>query len=133
MSRPTRLQWLIIWPTLLVSAHIWLELDASAILPPHPQAAVKPPVSAQIKEVDNGTERSLGKGWTIVPNPDYDALAKQNGAISSVYPCEPQQRAWGLPGYLRPALENHRMALVFTILLMGSLLVWQAKGKKATK
>lgn len=136
MRRPTRLQWCIIWPTLLVSAHIWLELDASAILPPRSVSKKAP--RAQKPEVVDGMRmeaapRDLGKGWTAVPAPDYDAPARQNGAIESAPPAAEQQRAWGLPGYLRPALENHRTALAFTVLLMGGLLAWQVSGKKSPK
>lgn len=64
-----------------------------------------------------------------------DALTPDSfmaGQAPSAVPVRQMRRAWdgpwGLPGYLRPAINYHPARLAFTILVFGALLTWQASG-----
>lgn len=135
MRRPTRLQWCIIWLTVLVGGHVWLELNLVAWLP-----AVRPAVRGKPAQAERtlyeGTQ-DLGKGWTSAPVAPVIGRMRITNPASEAVPSRQRrvlwrESSWGVGAYLAPvAVHEQRATLV--VVLIGLLLVWQVSGKKATK
>ena len=173
---PSRLQWVVIWCTVVVSGHLWLGLRLADWLPGVREAVpgrlAEPARTVQISEdwdepVENQrpvgavaapaqvvgrfkfeNQRPMGKvaappnsGFWLEqrqPAPCPAAAEEPPGTRRCItIPARPavpaierkvlwRESAWGLPGYLQPAIHFHRERLAVAVIVVGLLLVWQA-------
>lgn len=103
---PNRLQWVVIWCTVVVSGHLWLGLCLADWLPAVRQAVPGQPAKPA-RTID---------GWTIAATPAVPAVERK---------VLWRESAWGLAGYLRPAIDYHRARFALAVVIVGLLLVWR--------
>ncbi len=104
---PNRLQWAVIWCTVVVATHFWLGLSLADWLPAVQHAV--PGIPAE--------PARLVDCWTIGPMPAVPAVERK---------VLWRESAWGLSGYFQPAVGEYRERLALVVVIIGLLLVWQA-------